>query len=538
MFSRKDPASDINVLLDFLGREHREGVLYRGQTKDYTYIVPSGYRHLTAPDQTSPGQIQLDLSLDDDPAHATPRFKWRRQAHFYIVTKLGVALGNLVSQQYGLTSECIDVTHNPRIAAFFATRRWPHYRHHDVRDEMGVIYRFRRTPDIRPSHTSIKALDLWFRMGQGEGVYFEDFVKQPNGIMERDLWNEREQGRGAVVATLPTLISWDEVLESIHNIRGAHADLIRDTVLPMDWHISRAAAQEGGFIRPAFFYQSRVASYLHVVDPIKMRLTLGQEIEDDGLPWPRAHPSLALKEKLIAMEDVKQREGFEAFYFRHSPQLVTSLYRCELWPEPSEDPIFGFTWHAATLIGSFLIEGDLPPIDNPVTGVLDRGYKVLNEIESIDGREFIDRARGQLEDALENQAGGVTRCQDFEHEAQARFWLGDTNNALRAAMKAIRRDPARVDCYVLAAEILMSSRRAGFADRFLRRAHKIDRVHPMVLRSVGRFLFGHGDLDQARDCLRLALEKLEDPKNALYRKHREDLTDTLADVEKAMHQPV
>jgi hypothetical protein len=37
-------------------------------------------------------------------------------------------VGNLLSQQYGVTSDGFDITADPRIAAFFATRKYPTYR--------------------------------------------------------------------------------------------------------------------------------------------------------------------------------------------------------------------------------------------------------------------------------------------------------------------------------------------------------------------------------------------------------------------------
>jgi hypothetical protein len=59
----------------------------------------------------------------------------------------GYLLGQGLAQQYGFSSEMLDVTSDPLVAGFFATHKSPSFR--ETMDEgLGVIYRFRR-----PQHT-------------------------------------------------------------------------------------------------------------------------------------------------------------------------------------------------------------------------------------------------------------------------------------------------------------------------------------------------------------------------------------------------
>ena len=45
MFDKNAPAENINVLTDYLKKNHKDCYVYRGQTTDYDTLLPSFYRN-------------------------------------------------------------------------------------------------------------------------------------------------------------------------------------------------------------------------------------------------------------------------------------------------------------------------------------------------------------------------------------------------------------------------------------------------------------------------------------------------------------
>jgi hypothetical protein len=67
-----------------------------------------------------------------------------RIRQFVCLNPFGFVLGMAIAQHYGFSSEALDVTHNPIVAAFFATHEYPHYTM--TKDAgFGQIIRFRIT---------------------------------------------------------------------------------------------------------------------------------------------------------------------------------------------------------------------------------------------------------------------------------------------------------------------------------------------------------------------------------------------------------
>lgn len=140
LFDSDHPAENIYELLSFLRAERQPRDLFRGQVRDYPALVPSSYRPGLSKSSAEGHLITLDEDRIVKTRDERSTIKWR--VLNLLIAEVGIGIGNLLAQQYGLDSECIDVTDDPTIAAFFATRKWPKYEHYSERG-LGVIYRWR-----------------------------------------------------------------------------------------------------------------------------------------------------------------------------------------------------------------------------------------------------------------------------------------------------------------------------------------------------------------------------------------------------------
>src|ERR1700704_4210646 len=107
-FSADQPAASIEDVIEYLKGDFQSGDLFRGQIRDYPALVPSTYRVGVL----HPTEDEPIIALDEDRVFAD----WNRHKRLRwavlngLIGEVGIGFGNLIAQQYGLTSECIDVT--------------------------------------------------------------------------------------------------------------------------------------------------------------------------------------------------------------------------------------------------------------------------------------------------------------------------------------------------------------------------------------------------------------------------------------------
>lgn len=192
----KQPFKNATALLDFLEADEPELYVFRGQIRAYEGpMLPSGLRDRFIPFDVSKGpsewagitkpvsvikdEINIrrrDLSstflkgedVDDgkttwdlpDAAYQTGFRDFFNQPHSHIMRDLGNVLresavpaisaifgsdlGDMLCQQYGLTSQALDVSTDPSVAMFFATHRAPFYNLVADSSYPGVVYRWPR----------------------------------------------------------------------------------------------------------------------------------------------------------------------------------------------------------------------------------------------------------------------------------------------------------------------------------------------------------------------------------------------------------
>lgn len=152
--SRDSPQADCPPLKDVLGtlrREHHEGYVYRGQTKEWAGpLLPSIYRGMVSRDVFHERRLEMRLRevgsvfhelLATSPAVHNPKKQAQMQVVRYLNQTFGYPLSQLLAQQCGLTSEGLDVTSDPDVGAFFATFDFASGQFVNA-PGVGVIYRF------------------------------------------------------------------------------------------------------------------------------------------------------------------------------------------------------------------------------------------------------------------------------------------------------------------------------------------------------------------------------------------------------------
>src|SRR5438270_997106 len=108
-FTAKKPAPNIDTLLDYLKKEDGGQYLYRGQTRHHGNLLPSVFRRAwdrIAP--TKPGRHRVSDTIYN--ANKDQHWTYKHWMMDRAIKTFGRGLGNIVAQQYGFSSEAIDVT--------------------------------------------------------------------------------------------------------------------------------------------------------------------------------------------------------------------------------------------------------------------------------------------------------------------------------------------------------------------------------------------------------------------------------------------
>lgn len=352
------PARNIRELADYLGPFHSPRTfLYRGQARHYDSLVPSQYRG--AVNGRDPRLFnRILLSAEKYHAKLDERGKRRFSAAWAMQRAHGSAVGTVISQQYGLTSECLDVTSDILIAAFFATHRYPEYRPIDRSKDLGVIYRF----DVRNKLcTTVEDLD--FTLAAMGGVHGQPppiwwtAARKPfdlgKELHERAL-NVLGKCNRKMLFSHPLIVSYDV-------LRAAVADqLQRFFGQPIDIDQTRIGRQHGGFIRPSVHWRCAIADQVTVYEP------------KPGLRV--AFPPIAIKEDLIGVDDTLSFPGLDVFYFNHTPEVLHDVNRERLWPSKDEDLLYWLMYSRMDVAEREYLDNFKVAPDDRDHGILDRGY--------------------------------------------------------------------------------------------------------------------------------------------------------------------
>jgi hypothetical protein len=263
---------------------------------------------------------------------------WIRQLGF--IQPFGFMLGLTLAQQYGFSSELLDFTSDIRIAAFFSTHDGPDYRFKGldlascIGSDIGVIYRL-------PSNVGAikyKRIDCFDYYESPPQLHLGDlcmrFEDKSSPEMIEQMFNRStvEEIRAGLNFSVP--LRFLNAMEVEDELKRDHLPLIDavDRYLNLYYQFGTGNLryyrllnlQPGAFARSRLGRQSAV-----MIAPDELRITKHYE------PWEDEFDCAIFQ----AVEDIKQREGFECFYFHHSKRFpyLGEIDREYLWPSERDD---------------------------------------------------------------------------------------------------------------------------------------------------------------------------------------------------------
>ena len=184
-----------------------------------------------------------------------------------LMKNFGKSLGNVLAQQYGINSECLDITSDIDVAAFFATHTWPHYDKVHTSDRLGVIYRIPCSPYKPLQHAGIE-LDLSAVYLSNDNsripLLFSSFQYQHTET-EFQKFLETYKLRLCCTISKPLICSYEhtkDIFKSYFN------EKYRDIDIESLYSTTRISRQKGGFIIFIFFAYNDMESNIRKEDRI------------------------------------------------------------------------------------------------------------------------------------------------------------------------------------------------------------------------------------------------------------------------------
>lgn len=506
MYDPAHPAQSIHELVAAIEREDNGKYLYRGQVKHYESMLPSVFRKARKGSMLGPHLHALDANAFHSGLGSQGRLRFR--ALDWLISALGRGVGNLVAQQYGLSSEAIDVSAAPRVAAFFATRNYPTYEHFAGSPDcpLGVLYRFSKRNAVRDLQGLEETLA---RLGHfvpevGTWCWFDECVRRDeNSAAPRRAEEllERHGREELVLFSQPVVVEYADFQGYLRE--ALSSKLNRSTV---GLENTRIARQYGGFIRPPIHWRCTVPAVRGLDTAYLLR-------------YRGYLPGVAVKEELVAVEDTAAFPGLEVFFFRHSRDRVDDFSQKHLWPSSGRDELYELLVDACLVdqeIDNYL-ESEDTWLEDPQKGILDRGFYTGTEATARKARlaqrnrdanaalHFIDDAlnldpdnddhylvrasihadQGNYAAALADVDRALQIDPDSWSAAASRASIlarmGEVDIAIDSLDQAIARNPNRGELYFARAEALaqvqQSDRVVNDCDEALRRFRAVRAVH-------------------------------------------------------------
>lgn len=366
-FTPQNPAKNIHELIAYL-KDSEEGIYsYRGQIKHYDAIIPSRCRNLFLNRKNNLTPHIWDLDESKIPPKQVEIIKLKERFRAHLTALLGVGIGNIIAQQYGLGSEALDITSSIEVAAFFATHKYPEYSHYSgvEENELGVIYRFklgRKMHDLEDLNYRLGSL-CHFNEHLNMYIWFDSFRKASLDLKDLDkkiidyfnIYGQEE----ACCHNYALLVDYQScsqfTKDAINKAYGLSNFRFTNT---------RLARQKGGFIRPPLYFNCILPKEK---DVIEAEILLDRNYYE---------PGFVLAKKLVGISGIENYPEMESFFFQHGDDEVNDITREYLWPSVEEDEIYNQLINVAHMdveIYAYLETNDLY-IDHISQGILDRGF--------------------------------------------------------------------------------------------------------------------------------------------------------------------
>lgn len=365
MYTKLQPAENIDELVNYLKSSDNENYCYRGQTQHYNKILPSLYRSVISEENIIDKRIWKLNSLEYYNKVKSKQVILKNRLRNLLIENLGRGIGNIIAQQYGLLSETLDITDDISVAAFFATRKYPDYGHYngDENNKLGVIYRFRNNIKLN----NLEQLEYLLN----EVGHFNSFVKEEVWFDKRYRQEEVNEeyikeyfqkcGKETInLYTSPVIISFSQCKDFTFN-----AFVKTFNYSPRSLMNSRLSRQKGGFIRPSIHLKCTVPKRREIQNLLNRNYYL---------------PNTVIVNDVIGISDIKSIQGLDIFYFKHSNLKIEDIGREFLWPSEVEDDIYEFITNICNNDKRTIeyIEKEKTFIDDISKGIIDPGYKTLS----------------------------------------------------------------------------------------------------------------------------------------------------------------
>jgi hypothetical protein len=298
--------NDLETLLSYLQNEHGADYIYRGQIMPWEGILfPSIFRNITSElplslfERTqrlrSVGNIFHETKVRVNNSSTQSLFGDQINYQQFLQNLFGYQLGNIFSQQCGINSEGLDVTHDPMVAALFAVFDFNNWKF--MEEGIGVIYRFKNITNVDCERDIRKST-------------FYDVAPYVSSVV--------------TIASANPCDNWQQSLESFQEY--AFQQLVNKN--------------EGDTKRPLNILAFPRHEVIHCrVIQQKAGLAFPDYIlsKDFNLLNKKPPDGKAERDGVILIEDIAKRDGVECFYFIHSSK---SKYIIPLSPNlifPKED---------------------------------------------------------------------------------------------------------------------------------------------------------------------------------------------------------
>lgn len=372
MYDKTHPAPNIKELLNFLEIENTENkYVYRGQEQDYDSLLPSFYRNKTTPLYYDKEYNQLIFPynngiqfIDHNAENISVRENIKQVEMQRLIAHYGKSLGNILAQQYGVFSECLDVTSDPQVAAFFATHKYPSYSLINNQEELGVIYRIKKYATNFDKYGGMELCSsMLFRAKDEEPIPLL-FCRHEKQFSEEELHKLNEEYHFSIESTYsyPCIVTHKEMEKIFYNF---HKETTNYDKEQLEWYqkqfrASRIFKQSGGFFIPSYIYKSLVPqnSKTTYIDKYRSKVYT---------------PGFAIMKELVAIEDILQYPNIERFYFKHSLTEL-GLTREDLWPSIEDDSLFNLISFAIEVNNQEYLSDKQIAVDDKNEGIIDRGY--------------------------------------------------------------------------------------------------------------------------------------------------------------------
>jgi len=306
---------------------------------------------------------------------------WKKQIDSYhriairndaFLNAFGYVLGSTLAQQYGLSSEALDVTTDLNVAVFYATHAFPTYALASAEigeaggSRTGVIYRFPR-PEASVTKGALNSYNYYSAPGS---IVVEDVLRLfevPGCTLSSSLQSFREY----------------------HDLRRAtgERDLGRLRLPQGSVANGRVGRQHAAVIIPDELRDEAAPGLL----PDKLgfgRLIMG---EGQGAPV------------LASLEDIRYREGVRAYFFRHAGVSPDPEFTAQdLWPN-STDALLRIVAHLLT--GGFQVCDEEPYVVPARVDLIDPGFGTIDFRAMADEISELTRDPDPVEAILQFAAG-------------------------------------------------------------------------------------------------------------------------------------